>query len=144
MPPTPAATFATPLDAFRQFMSEETMLQEGFILAKSTLQEAYAEWALSAPGRPALSPKHIGMLVHAIYPATSDRLWMRYVELPIAGVIRGTRPSVWVGLRLLHPHPLDPFELAHAALVAPPMPSFADQLAEMTPAERRAFLLDED
>lgn len=110
MTPSPPA-FMPAVDAFALFFKQEVLVSQGFPLAKSSLYEAYALWAIEVPGRPPLSPKHIGMLVHKLAPGTGSGLYAHSVRLWVGGAHRDCRPFMWYGLRLLYPRPDDPFEL---------------------------------
>jgi hypothetical protein len=111
-PPIPAALSKEA--AFALFWSEEVLVEQGFVLAKSTLCEAYNAWALEVPGRPTLSPKHIGMMAHKLAPHASEGLWTKRVGIFVNGAYKDIRPFVWYGLRMIYPRADDPFELAHA------------------------------
>jgi hypothetical protein len=137
---TPLPTVLTPDTAFRQFFAEEVTIHEGFTLAKSTLHEAYTTWCLEVPGRPALSPKHVGMLTHKLAPGSSSTLCSRLVTLWVGGALRNCRPFVWQGLRLNYPRADDPFELAYAEDLA--KAAAVEDFTEEELAYRKAHGLD--
>src|SRR5690606_27884415 len=91
-------------------LAEEVIEETGFCLAKSTLHEAYLAWSLEAPGRPPVSIKHLGMVVHRLL-GVGEMQASRRVELPTPNGFRVCRPFHWIGLRLIYPNPSDPWEI---------------------------------